>query len=117
VLAIPIQELTIRTRAQLAQETTPGSVHAAAPAPREAASKEREKDQKADIAGVFVIHNKKAEFVPVTTGVTGTTDIEVVDGLKEGDEIVTGSYKILRTLRSGSTVKVDNTVPKKEDES
>ena len=118
VRAIPIQALTVRSKAQLAQEkSTPGSVHAAAPAPKESASKDTEKDQKEDIQGVFVIRNKKAEFVPVTTGITGTTDIEVIGGLKEGDEIITGSYKILRTLRSGSSVKVDNTVPKKEDES
>jgi HlyD family secretion protein len=36
--------------------------------------------------------------------------------LKPGDEVITGSYKILRTLRSGSRVKIDNSVPKKEDE-
>jgi len=114
-LAIPIQALSIRTKAQLEQEkATPGSVHAAAPAPKETASKD--KDHKEDVQGVFVIHNKKAEFVPVATGVTGTTEIEVISGLKEGDEVVTGSYKILRTLRSGSSVKVDNSVPKKEDE-
>ncbi len=114
VLAIPIQALAIRSKAQLEQEkAAPGSVHAAAP-PKESASKA--KDLKEDVQGVFVIRNKKAEFVPVTTGVTGTSDIEVIDGLKEGDEVITGSYKILRTLRSGSSVKVDNSAPKKEDE-
>jgi HlyD family secretion protein len=114
VLAIPIQALAIRSKAQLEQEkAAPGSVHAAAP-PKETASKG--KDLKEDVQGVFVLRNKKAEFVSVTTGVTGTSDIEVIDGLKEGDEVVTGSYKILRTLRSGSSVKVDNSAPKKEDE-
>jgi HlyD family secretion protein len=48
-------------------------------------------------------------FVPVTTGVTGATDIEVLSGLKQGDEIVTGRYKILRALKSGTVVKRDNT--------
>jgi HlyD family secretion protein len=115
VLSIPIQALSIRTKAQLAQEHAgSGSVHAAAPAPKESAS--NDKDGKQDVQGVFVIRNKKAEFVPVTTGITGTTDIEVVGGLKEGDEVITGSYKILRTLRSGSSVKIDNSVPKKEEE-
>jgi HlyD family secretion protein len=114
VLAIPIQALAIRSKQQLEQEkAAPGSVHAAAP-PKEPASKS--KDLKEDVQGVFVIRNKKAEFVSVTTGITGTSDIEVIDGLKEGDEVVTGSYKILRTLRSGSSVKVDNSAPKKEDE-
>jgi HlyD family secretion protein len=115
VLSIPIQALSIRTKAQLdLEKSAPGSVHAAAPASKETASKD--KDAQQDVQGVFVIRNKKAEFVPVTTGITGTSDIEVVNGLKEGDEIITGSYKILRTIRSGSSVKIDNSVPKKEEE-
>jgi len=115
-LAIPIQALTIRTKTQLEQQkkSNPGSVEAASPAPKETASKGQKKDD--DIQGVFVIRNKKAEFIPVTTGITGTTDIEVLNGLKEGDEVITGSYKVLRTLRPGSSVKVDNSAPKREDE-
>jgi len=114
VLSVPIQSLALRSKAQLEQEkSSPGSVHAAAPAPKDSASKS--KDQ--DIQGVFVIRNKKAEFVPVTTGITGTNDVEVVTGLREGDEVITGTYKVLRTLRSGSSVKIDNSIPKKEDES
>jgi HlyD family secretion protein len=66
--------------------------------------------------GVFVIRAKKAIFVPVTTGILGRTDVEVLDGLKEGDEVITGSYKVLRSLRPGSNVKIDNTSPKKEEE-
>ncbi|WP_263384934.1 efflux RND transporter periplasmic adaptor subunit [Granulicella arctica] len=64
--------------------------------------------------GVYLLVTQKkkvrAVFTPVTTGVTGATDIEVLSGLKEGDEIVTGRYKVLRTLKSGTPVKVDNTV-------
>jgi HlyD family secretion protein len=62
---------------------------------------------------MFVIREKKAVFIPVNTGITGTTDIEVLDGLKAGDEIVTGSYKVLRTLRNGASVKIDNSTPKR----
>jgi len=114
-LALPIQALTLRSKEQIdAQNNPPGSVHAAPPAVKEVASKSKKED---DLQGVFVIRNKKATFVPVTTGITGTTDIEVLDGLKEGDEVVTGSYKVLRTLKPGSSVKVDNTSPKKEEES
>jgi len=114
VLSLPIQALTLRSKAQIEQQNNPpGSVHAAAPMAKEVASKGKKED---DIQGVFVIRNKKAVFVPVATGITGTTDIEVLDGLKDGDEIITGSYKVLRTLRPGSGVKIDNTVPKKEDE-
>jgi len=113
VLAIPIQALTLRTKEQVEQQNNPpGSVHAAPPVASETASKPKKDDP---VQGVFVIRNKKAWFVPVTTGITGTSDIEVLDGLKEGDEVITGSYKVLRTLRPASSVKIDNSVPKKEE--
>jgi HlyD family secretion protein len=114
VLTIPIQALTIRHQSDLDPKgDSKGSVQAAGP--QKDASQSKDKD-KAEIQGVFVIRNRKAEFVPVETGITGTTDIEVVKGPKEGDVIVTGSYKVLRTMRPGSGVKVDNAVPKKEEE-
>jgi HlyD family secretion protein len=52
----------------------------------------------------------RVRFVPVATGVTGATDIEVLSGIHAGDEIVTGRYKILRTLKSGIAIKRDNSV-------
>jgi len=114
VLSVPIQALTMRTKEQMDQQNNaPGSVHAAAPAVKDVASKSKTDEE---LQGVFVIRNKKAVFVPVTTGITGRTDIEVLDGLKEGDEVITGSYKVLRSLRPGSSVKIDNTAPKKEEE-
>ena len=108
-LAIPIQALTIRQRGDLAPEKKAKSKTVQAAALPQGDSKE-------ELQGVFVISNKKdAVFVPVTTGISGTTDIEVTNGLKEGDEIVTGSYKVLRTLRNGTSVKIDNAAPKKEE--
>jgi HlyD family secretion protein len=66
------------------------------------------------VQGVYLLRNDhkklRSEFVPVTTGITGATDIEVLGGLKDGDQIVTGPYRILRALKSGTAVKVDNTV-------
>jgi HlyD family secretion protein len=114
VLSIPIQALTVRTQADLVpKDAGKGSVEAATRAPAEA-SKQKDKDE---VQGVFVIRKKKAEFVPVDTGISGTTDIEVTKGVQEGDEVVTGSYKVLRTLKPGTSVKIDNSTPKKEEES
>jgi HlyD family secretion protein len=63
--------------------------------------------------GVYILvqfdDRLRAKFIPVATGVTGTTDIQVLSGLKAGDEIVTGHYKVLRGLKSGTAVKRDNT--------
>lgn len=111
VVTIPIQALTVRQQSDLETAASEnGSVQAAAP--QKDASKDRRNEE---VQGVFVIRNKKSEFVPVQTGVAGTTDIEVLTGLKEGDEIVTGSYKVLRTMKPGTSVKVDNSAPKKEE--
>jgi len=109
VLAIPIQALTIRERGDLTPDKDKkGSVQAAVPAG----------NPKEELQGVFVLRNQKeAVFVPVTTGISATTDIEVTGGVKEGDEIVTGSYKVLRTLRNGASVKVDNSIKPKDQES
>ena len=113
VLAIPIQALTIRQRADLVSDKDRKSRKDTAHAATSAGPNPKE-----ELQGVFVLRNKRdAEFVPVATGISGTTDIEVVNGLREGDEIVTGSYKVLRTLRNGVNVKVDNTSGPKKDES
>jgi HlyD family secretion protein len=108
-LAVPIQAVTVRKSADLQTPNDKGQVQAAPPA------KDNAKDAKSDIQGVFVIRNKKAEFVPVQTGITGTNDIEVLNGLSEGNEIVIGSYKVLRTLRARTSVKVDNSAPAQDD--
>src|SRR5678815_5472278 len=113
-LSIPIQALTVRSRADLKASPEKNNVQAAAPSSEASNTTGADKEE---VQGVFVIRDRKAEFLPVQTGITGTTDIEVLSGLKPGDEIVTGSYKVLRTLRPGTSVKVDNTAPKKEDES
>jgi len=109
VVTIPIQALTVRRPEDLDPKKEKGAVEAASP-------QKPALNAKSEIQGVFVVRNHKAEFVPASTGIAGTTDIEVLQGIKEGDEIVTGSYKVLRTLRPGASVKVDNSVPKKEDE-
>ncbi|MBI3667409.1 MAG: efflux RND transporter periplasmic adaptor subunit [Acidobacteria bacterium] len=111
----PIQALTIRTAADLEPKKKSGDVAHAADKPATPPSKDKKKE-KEEIQGVFVVSNKKAAFRKVNTGITGASDIEVLDGLKEGDEIVTGSYKVLRTIRPDTSVKVDNRAPKKEKE-
>ena len=110
-LAIPIQALTVRQRGELTPEKKSKIAEVEAATLTKGNPKE-------ELTGVFLLKNKKeAVFVPVTTGISGTTDIEVTNGLKEGDEIVTGSYKVLRTLRNGASVKIDNAIATKKEES
>ncbi|HLJ85590.1 MAG TPA: efflux RND transporter periplasmic adaptor subunit [Candidatus Angelobacter sp.] len=105
-LTIPIQALTIRDKADVEAANSKGGT--AAPVAGTKARKE-------EIQGVFLVHpNRKIEFCKVETGLTGTTEIEVKSGVNENDEIITGSYKVLRTIRSGTSVKVDNSSGVKE---
>jgi HlyD family secretion protein len=115
VLAIPIQALAVRTRKDLeeAAKTAKKESGVTLAAPPPPAASDPKKDE---VQGVFVVNGKKAVFRPVDTGITGITDIEVTKGLKQGDEIVVGSYKALRTLKPESNVKIDNSAPKKPEE-
>jgi HlyD family secretion protein len=124
VMTVPIQALAERTKKDLeeaAKENGQNSVTLAAARPAadpassgNASSSALEKNP--EIQGVFVVRNKRAEFVPITTGITGVTDIEIISGLQEGDQIITGSYKALRTLKPDARVKVDNSTPKAPEE-
>jgi len=107
-LTIPIQALTVRQKGDLEPTPAPNTVNAAAPAKLDPAV---EKAKKEELTGVFVIDKGKAEFRKVDTGITGATDIEVLSGLNEGDQIITGSYQVIRTIRNSTQVKVDNKQP------
>ena len=100
-LAIPIQALTVRQEGQL---------HPPKPGQQPDAAAQRA--AKKELQGVFVVNNGKAQFRQIQTGITGVTDIEVLSGLQPGDQIVTGSYEVIRTIRNDAKVKIDNKAPK-----
>jgi HlyD family secretion protein len=105
-VTVPIQALTIRTRAELeqAKKETKGSVAAANPTSgQNPSAKEKE-----ELQGVFLLKDGRAVFTPVETGIMGTTDIEILKGIEQGQEIVTGTYQALRTLKTDTKVKIDN---------
>jgi len=123
VITIPIQALAVRTKKDLDEAARQAgrkpddsiTLAAGRPAPEgaailPAASKDTE------IQGIFVVRGGRAEFVPVSTGIMGVTDIEVTSGVNEGEQIITGSYKALRTLKPDARVKVDNSPPKVTDD-
>jgi HlyD family secretion protein len=105
VLSLPIQALTMYA------PPAPGSngkVEAASTSTPSATAPAKQ--------GVFVIEKdahgrQRAKFVPVTTGITGATDIEVLTGLSAGQEVVTGPYKTLRVLKDGALLKKDTEKP------
>ncbi len=105
VLAIPIQALVQRdAAAEQTLEENAGKKTSASLAPAPIGGPKPKLVQ-----GVYVVHEDRHKlrvtFRPVETGITGATDIEVTGGLKQGDEIVIGRYRVLRVLKSGTVVK------------
>jgi HlyD family secretion protein len=107
VLTIPIQALTVRQKGQLEPKPADGKVAPVAAKLDPVA----EKAKKEELQGVFVVAGGKAVFKKVETGITGATDIEVLSGLNDGDQIVTGTYQVIRTILNDTQVKVDNKAP------
>ena len=106
VLSLPIQALTMHDP----NDDKPKSLGGVQAASTSSTPKS------APVQGVYELEKDKngklrVKFVPVTTGITGATDIEVLSGLTEGEEIVTGPFKTLRTLKGGSLVKRDTEKP------
>jgi len=98
-LSVPLQSVAVRTVDQLAKKGEK--------------CKEAEGLYKADKDGfvevVFAIENGKAVARPVHTGIQSDERIEILDGLREGDEVVTGSYRaISKDLENGAVVTVNN---------
>jgi HlyD family secretion protein len=91
-LVVPIQALVIRDR-----EVKPED--AAAGTPR-------------DEEGVFLMEDGKAKFQPIKTGLLGELSLEVTEGLKGGETLISGPFKSLRTLKPGDAVKKEE---KKKD--
>ena len=120
VLVVPIQSVVVRTPKELeppakdrrkkkgseASESKPPATGAGSPPGAGAAGAKPE-----EIKGVFVIDKGLAEFRRVRTGLSSDTDFEVEGELKPGDRVVTGPHRILRTLKPGQKVKVEE--PKK----
>ena len=105
VLAVPIQAVVVRQIDKEGKVVDPTPPQAGEPEDPNAQANRGKLEEK---EGVFVVAKEQATFKPVKTGIMGATDIEVADGLAEGDEIVTGSYKTLRTLKNDARIKVED---------
>jgi HlyD family secretion protein len=108
-LGVPIQAMTVRELVVDAQGTI-----VPAPAPPAGSSapvtQELQPGQsRKEFEGVFVVRAGKAAFVPVTTGIAGERYFEVLSGLQEGDEVITGPFASVRSLREGDAVTVTTT--------
>jgi HlyD family secretion protein len=107
VVAVPVQAVVVREVDKEGKVVDPDA-EAGGEAEREGntvAQAARAKGEEKD--GVFVVQGDKAVFKPVKTGIMGETDIEVTEGIAEGQEIVTGSYRTLRNLKDQARIKIE----------
>ena len=105
-LSIPIIALTVREDEQVAKEDS-GALTLGRKAPAKEVGRR-------DVEGVFVVgKDSKVTFRPVKVGIAGEKFFEVLTGLKEGEEIVGGTYQAIRELKDGALVKAQKVDPKK----
>ena len=109
VLSVPIQAVVMREE-ESDTLTEEGEEKEGAVASMDSGSvkgeKKDKKKEKEEVEGIFLIVDGRAKFVRVATGIADQQNIEIVSGIDEDDQVVTGSYKILRTLKDGDKVKV-----------
>ncbi len=106
VLAVPVQAVVVREVNKEGKVVDPESGPGPEAQGNTVSTKvTREKGVEKD--GVFVVQGEKAVFTPVKTGIMGETDIEVTEGIADGQEIVTGSYRTLRNLKDQARLKVE----------
>ena len=65
-----------------------------------------------EVEGVFVVRDGRAEFIPIKMGIAGDKYFEVLNGVKGGDQVITGPYNSVRGMADGDLVKVDNSKKK-----
>ncbi len=107
-LVVPIQSVTVRDDSEEKDKEKKSK-------PPEETGSERMRESPASRAddasrqGVFVVENAVARFRPVETGTTDNTHIVILNGIQEGEKVVSGSYTaITRELRDGAVLKEKN---------
>jgi HlyD family secretion protein len=101
-LAVPIIALTVRDNQPVPNENEPEAAAVAAATRTDTGAAARAKKE---TEGVFVVRDGIATFRPVKVGIAGDEHFEVLDGLREGETIVSGTYQAIRDLKDGTKVK------------
>ena len=107
-LSVPIIALTVRDNEAVPNENKPATVTPASR--RDTAGGARKKDTE----GVFVVNNGIATFRPVKVGIAGDEFFEIIEGVREGETIVSGTYQAIRDLKDGTKVKATTEAPSDE---
>ncbi len=104
VLNVPIQAVVSRTPSELKEDDDKDKDETE----EEPKLKRSERKDEEEFEGVFIVdENDDALFVPVVTGIADELSLEVEGDLDAGQRVVSGPYKVLRTLKNGAALKVD----------
>lgn len=105
-LNVPIQAVASRTPSELEETAGDEGEEEEEKKPK---GRRSDREEEEEIEGVFIVdENDQAQFVPVTTGIADELSIEVTGDLTEGQKIVSGPYKVLRKLKNGEDLKVED---------
>jgi HlyD family secretion protein len=111
-VVVPIAAVTVRTEKELAQPAA-GDQSLVAPQPPKVPGKKVKRELLKKV--IFVVQDGVARLRQVETGLASDTEIEIVSGLKEGEKVVEGPYKVLsKELADGKKVKEEEPAKKVE---
>ncbi len=110
VLAVPIQAMAVRElvyddKGEIVRPPKEEGGRRRSVEPTASAAELPPGQTRKEVEGVFVLRENAAVFLPVKTGIAGERYFEVLDGLKEGDRVITGPFNSVRDLRDGDAVK------------
>jgi len=120
--SVAVRELTYDANNQVVRETKDqkrrrrGGSSGSVVDPVASAEELKPGQTRKETEGVFIIRdgkNKTVEFLPIKMGIAGDKYFEVLQGLKPGDQVITGPYNSVRNIADGDAVKVDNKQDKK----
>jgi HlyD family secretion protein len=121
VVAVPIQALTVREmlyndKGEMVRETPNRRRRGTnIETPLSASNEPPPGHTRKETEGVFAIRDGKAIYLPVKVGIAGEQYFEVLDGLKAGDQVITGPFASVRELSDGQSVKIQQSTRRTHD--
>jgi HlyD family secretion protein len=121
VVSVPIQALTVREmlyndKGEMVRETPNRRRRGTnIETPLSASNEPPPGHTRKETEGVFAIRDGKAIYLPVKVGIAGEQYFEVLDGLKAGDQVITGPFSSVRELADGQAVKIQQSTRRTND--
>jgi HlyD family secretion protein len=108
VLSVPIISVAVRDadgkKFKAEEESSPSNTKT---------ESQKARSRAAEVEGVFLMVDGKAEWKPVKVGIAGDRYFEVISGLTGGEQVVSGAYQAIRELEAGAPIRVEMPKEKK----